>query len=78
MNPDHSKLRQQQQSEQASEQRLNQGNEAAHDFESVEEMIRFDAKDHAPPAAVTERLKESIAREPAPPRSWWRRLFGLT
>jgi hypothetical protein len=45
------------------------------EFTSVEDMLRYDAAHTAPPAAVAERLADSIAREPRPARSWWRRLF---
>ena len=78
MNPDPSKLRQQQQAtEQASELSLQESSRPGHEFSSVEEMIRFDAGQSAPPEAVAERLKQSIAREPAPIRSWWQRLFRI-
>jgi hypothetical protein len=45
-------------------------------FASPEEMLRYDAAQTPPPAAVEQRLKDSIAQEPRPRRSWWRRLFG--
>jgi hypothetical protein len=76
MNPDPSKLRQQQQqAEEAAQLQSHEQSEHARRFDSVEELIRFDAGQTAPPETVAERLKESIAREPVP-RSWWRRLFG--
>ncbi len=77
MNPDPSKLRQQQQqAEQAIESLGQQEAHSVHEFNSVEEMIRFDAKQTLPPASVAERLQESISREPKPARSWWQRLFS--
>ena len=75
MNPDPSKLRQQQHTEQSAELNL-QESQTCHEFNSAEEIIRFDAEQAAPPERIAERLKESIAREPAPPKSWWQRLFG--
>ena len=76
MNSDPSKLRQQQQqSEQSSDLQFREELQA-HQFDSVEEMIRFDARQTEPPAEIAERLKESVAHEPKPARSWWKRLFG--
>ena len=77
MNPDSSKLRQeQQQAEQAAELQSQEETRHGQQFASVEELIRFDAAQTAPPETVADRLKQSIAREPAP-RPWWRRLFGM-
>ncbi len=77
MNPDPSKLRQQQDLSEESAANLplqTQGLE----FSSVEEIMRFDS-DHTPvPEELTQRLKESVACEPAPRRPWWRRLFSST
>jgi hypothetical protein len=77
MNSDSSKLRQQQQqAEQAAELHVQEEHQGVQEFNSAEEMIRFDAGQTPPPEGIAERLKESIAREPAPPKSWWQRLFG--
>ena len=78
MNPDHSKLRQQQHSEEAAESQLHQQPQAGQEFPTVEDMLRFDAQQNVPAASISERLKESIAREPPPPLPWWKRLFGRT
>lgn len=76
MNPDPTKLRQQQrQTEQAGEFKVQEKSQGPHEFPSVEEMIRFDAAQHSTPESVEERLKESVSREP-PAKSWWQRLFG--
>jgi hypothetical protein len=76
MNPDPSKLRQQQQqAEQSAELHVQEG-QVCQEFSTAEEVIRFDAEQTPPPERIAERLKESIAREPAPPKSWWQRLFG--
>lgn len=45
-------------------------------FGSADEMLRYDAAQIQVPPAVTERLKDSLAAEPPPVRSWWRRWFG--
>ena len=45
------------------------------EFASVEEMIRCDAAQTQAPPQVGERLRQSLAREPQPTRSWWRRWF---
>ena len=77
MNSDSSKLRQQQQQEEQSTQlHAQQEKQTAQQFGSPEEMIRFDSAQTPAPGSIAERLKESIAQEPAPPKSWWRRLFG--
>jgi uncharacterized membrane protein YcjF (UPF0283 family) len=49
---------------------------AGREFASPDEMLRYDAAQTPPPPAVEQRLKDSIAQEPRPRRSWWRRLFG--
>jgi hypothetical protein len=77
MNPDPSKLRQQQQQTEQIVESLGQHEaQASRQFKSVEEMIRFDAQQTPTPERVAERLQESVAREPRPARSWWQRLFS--
>src|SRR5438132_4568836 len=50
----------------------------AHEFASVEEMLRHDALHTPVPPAIAHRLQKSIAAAPPPPTgsSWWRRIFG--
>lgn len=48
----------------------------AREFATTEELLRADASQIPVPPAVTKRLDESIKNEPAPKRSWWRRLTG--
>ena len=48
----------------------------AREFATVEELIQADAAQTPVPPVVTERLNESIRREPKPARSWWKRLTG--
>jgi hypothetical protein len=62
--------------EQQESTELNQNHQAAIEFESVEEMLRFDASQTGIPTAISERLDASIALEPPPRPSWWRKLQG--
>lgn len=48
----------------------------AREFASVEELLRFDAKQTPVPRSISERLNRSLQSESAPPRSWWQRWFG--
>ena len=49
---------------------------AGKEFASVEDMLRYDAAQVSPPGALSTRLQDSIAREPAPKLPWWRRWFS--
>jgi hypothetical protein len=75
MNPDPSKLRQQQeqQTEQRADSQLRQQNQQ--EFQSVEHMIRFDAQQTEVPESLTQRVQSSVAAEPKPVRPWWKRLL---
>ena len=46
------------------------------EFASVDEMLRHDALHTPVPPAIASRLRESISQVPAPPKPWWRRMFG--
>ena len=46
------------------------------EFASVDEMLRHDALHTPVPPQVGHRLAKSLENEPAPPTSWWKRLFG--
>ena len=72
MNPKHNKLTQKTGAESLSRQ--TSGTSAAHDFETPEELLRFDASGQKPPEAVARRLADSVAGEK--PLPWWKRLFG--
>jgi hypothetical protein len=39
-------------------------------------MLRHDAIHTPVPPAIAERLEQSLAQLPHPPRSWWRRILG--
>jgi hypothetical protein len=65
----------QQQQQHAAEQQT--GQQAAREFSSPEDLLRFDAAQTAVPAGVAQRLKKSIGPMPPPsPRPWWQRIFG--
>jgi hypothetical protein len=52
--------------------------QSAHEFATVEEMLRHDALHTPVPPAIAHRLQESVNQlPPSPRRPWWRRLFGL-
>jgi hypothetical protein len=74
--PPKSRLQHHQQ-EQTTEQQTTQS-QTHREFSSVEDLLRHDANQTAPPASVAERLKASLENDPKPRGkvSWWRRLFG--
>jgi len=49
---------------------------AVREFATPEEMLRHDALHTQVPPTVAHRLRESIAKNPPPAPSWWRRLLG--
>ena len=54
-----------------------QQKQAAHEFATVEEMLRHDALHTPVPPTIAHRLEESVKELPPPPgRAWWRRFFG--
>jgi hypothetical protein len=76
MKPLSSKLQTKQTEETVATQKAEQKT-AAREFQSVDEMLRYDAAQTRVPEQVEARLAESARREPAPkmPRSWWKRLL---
>jgi len=77
MKPKQSKLQQEQQQEQTTIHHAAHKAEAR-EFQSVEEVVRFDAARTPLPESVQLRLADSVARETKPdqPKSWWRRLLS--
>jgi nucleosome binding factor SPN SPT16 subunit len=66
----------QQQSEQQAAAHQTQ-HQAGQEFATAEELLRFDAAQTAVPPQIAERLKQSAAQLPPPPRrSWWKNLLG--
>jgi len=72
MKPPRTRLEQQQQSTEAQQSRQ----EAGREFDSVEEMLRYDVAQTTAPPAVGQRVQDSIQAEPKITRPWWRRLFS--
>jgi hypothetical protein len=73
MNPRNSKLQHEQEQEQAAQEQQTQ--KASIEFSTAEEAIRHDAAQTELPPAIAKRLRDSIAREPKPAASWWKRLL---
>lgn len=71
MNQEISKLKEREAEQAASRQE--QKAEGERQFGSVEELLRCDSEQNPVPPEVAERVSESIAREPKPARSWWRK-----
>lgn len=46
------------------------------EFASVEELLRFDAKQTEVPPEVARRLQKSTGDLPRPKTTWWMRLLG--
>lgn len=65
------------QKQEREEQQIHLGEQSldsAKDFESVEELLRFDASQTKPPESVWRRLGQSAGKERK--SSWWSRVFG--
>ena len=80
MNPEQSKLRQEQREEQESAteqiQEISNPTEVK-EFATVEELLRYDSEQNPVPAVVAEKLGKSLeAEEPAPRQSWFKKLLG--
>jgi len=69
------KLTQEQQSQQVGAEQQTQA-QAAREFASAEELLRYDAAHTAVPPEIARRLQKSAADLPAPRTPWWQRLFG--
>ena len=69
----HQKKFESQEQQQISEVQSQQ--KSAREFASVEELLRYDAKQTEVPPGVAQRLGRSLEKEPRPARSWWRRWF---
>ena len=73
MNPERSKLKQH---EASHEQSQNVASQSGREFGSVEELLRHDAANTVPPAGLAARVNASVAVEPKPAGSWWKKLFS--
>ncbi|MGZ8900344.1 MAG: hypothetical protein ACXW3Z_09640 [Limisphaerales bacterium] len=78
MNPEQSKLRQEQREESATEHIQDISNQSeVKEFATVEELLRYDTEQNPVPATVAEKLGKSLEAEPATPRqSWFKKLLG--
>lgn len=76
MNPHQSKLRQQHREEQQTAAVNQTEQKQGREFATVDELIQSDVEQISVPPKIAERLNESIAREPKPAPSWWRRWFS--
>ena len=77
MNQRTSKLQhEQEQAQEQTAQAQQTQQQAPLEFSTAEEAIRHDAAQTDLPPAIAERLRDSIAREPKPAASWWKRLLG--
>ncbi len=74
MKPESQKLRHQTE-EQALHVEHSQSKEKGQEFATVEELLRYDARQNIPGPALAERVNASIANEPKRPLRWWQRLF---
>jgi len=52
--------------------------QAAREFASTEELLRYDAAHTTVPPAIARRLQKSTGDLPGPKANWWKRLFGGT
>jgi hypothetical protein len=71
----HQKKFESQEQQQASETQSQQKT-SAREFASVEELLRYDAKQTTVPPDIAQRLGRSLEKQPRPARSWWRRWLG--
>ena len=69
-----SRLRHEQRQENLAESQQQHKAEAK-EFSSVEEALQHDAANTVVPPGIAVRLNESIAKEPKPEKSWWRKIF---
>jgi len=51
---------------------------SAREFQTAEELLRFDAAQTPVPPRIAERLRESTAELPKPKPGWWKRLVRGT
>jgi hypothetical protein len=70
------RLQQKQREELAATAQQQRQGATARQFTTAEEVLRFDASQTDVPAALVERLQNSIRREPPVSSPWWKRWFG--
>ncbi len=63
------------QEQQRASETQSQQKTSSREFASVDELLRYDAKQTSVPPAIAQRLGRSLQNQPRPARSWWRRWF---
>ena len=77
MNPDRTKLKQEHRAEETSQQIQNSETQAqVKEFANADDLLRFDSEQNPVPPEVADRLGRSLAAEPKPEKSWFKKLFG--
>jgi hypothetical protein len=76
MNSEFSRLRQKQAEELAHDTQSKVRPEQGQQFDSVEEILRYDSDQNLVPPDLADRVNQSIAEQPKPPASWWKRFFS--
>jgi hypothetical protein len=75
MNPDASKLKHNERTEQEQLQ-TEEIRTKDKEFASVEELLRYDSEQNPVPPEVAERLSQAVAAESKPTQPWYKKLFG--
>jgi len=76
MDPQGSRLRQNQ-DQQAQESLKESSTTEFKSYHSVEDLLRQDAAQNPPPAALAHQVASGIQKaNPAEPKSWWQKLLG--
>lgn len=70
------KLTTEQQQQHTAEQQAQAQAQTAHEFASVEEMLRHDAIHTPVPPSIEQRLIKSAAELPQQKSAWWKRFLG--
>jgi hypothetical protein len=76
MKPNSSKLKHQEEQHAETQKQQTSQQQGVQEFATVDDLLRHDASQVSPPPELAERLGQSVAKEPKPPRSWWQRIFG--
>ena len=69
-----SKLSSEQQQEHSAEQQTQA--QAAREFATAEELLRYDAAHTTVPPGIAQKLQQSVGGQPRPRAAWWKRLWG--
>lgn len=77
MNPERTKLKQEQRAEEASRQFQTTETQAhGKEFATVDDLLRFDSESNPVPPEVGDRLGRSLAAEPRKEKSWFKKWFS--